>query len=240
MFDHMLEYARIRAGARALEIGAGTGKATAALARRGVAILSLEPDARMAAVGRRNCAAFPHVSFLETSLEEWVAEPGRFQLVFSGQAWHWVSPEVAFPRAAEALEAGGTLALFWNRPRWRPSALRAALDEVYAAHAPEIEVSGSGFAGREHDGEGAPSVDDEQGAAITASGLFRDVEVRACAWSESFSSSRYVELLSTHSDHRILPEARREALFDAVAGLVDAAGGITVEYSTELYLARRV
>jgi hypothetical protein len=101
-------------------------------------------------------------------------------------------------------------------------------------------VSGSGFAGREHDGEGAPSLDDEQGAAITASGLFRDVEVRACAWSESFSSSRYVELLSTHSDHRILPEARREALFDAVAGLVDAAGGITVEYSTELYLARRV
>src|SRR5207245_4033557 len=49
----------IQAGGRILEIGAGTGKATLAFARRGYAILALEAGANMAAVLRRNVAMFP-------------------------------------------------------------------------------------------------------------------------------------------------------------------------------------
>jgi ubiquinone/menaquinone biosynthesis C-methylase UbiE len=44
---------------RALEVGAGTGKATMGFATRGLEILALEPSADMAAVARRNCQQFP-------------------------------------------------------------------------------------------------------------------------------------------------------------------------------------
>src|SRR6266567_7043011 len=44
---------------RALEVGPGTGKATVALAARGVEIVALEPSAAMANVAARRCASFP-------------------------------------------------------------------------------------------------------------------------------------------------------------------------------------
>ena len=39
----------------------------------------------------------------------------RFPLVFAGQAWHWVKPEVGLPKAHDVLLPGGVLAPFWNR-----------------------------------------------------------------------------------------------------------------------------
>lgn len=55
----MLAYAGLDGadrGAPVLEVGAGTGKATLALAERGLAVTCLEPDPRMAAVLRSNAA----------------------------------------------------------------------------------------------------------------------------------------------------------------------------------------
>ena len=43
-----------RDGRRALEVGAGTGKATVLVAARGVRVLAIEPSAPMAAIARRN------------------------------------------------------------------------------------------------------------------------------------------------------------------------------------------
>jgi len=40
--------------------------------------------------------------------------PGAYDLLVSAQAWHWVDPVVAMPKAAALLRPGGTLALFWN------------------------------------------------------------------------------------------------------------------------------
>jgi SAM-dependent methyltransferase len=88
---------------RALEVGAGTGKATVAFAVRGLAIVAIEPSAAMAAVARRNCKPFPNVRLECTTFEDWAVEANPFDLVFSAQAWHWVTPEVRYVKAAEAL-----------------------------------------------------------------------------------------------------------------------------------------
>ena len=47
LIDDLVRWAQ--PGARALEIGAGTGKATRLLAARGVSVLGIEPSAEMAA-----------------------------------------------------------------------------------------------------------------------------------------------------------------------------------------------
>lgn len=56
---------------RALEIGAGTGKATVSFAAKGVEVLALEPDEAMAAVARRNCERWPTVHVDVTTFEDW-------------------------------------------------------------------------------------------------------------------------------------------------------------------------
>ena len=46
--------------------------------------------------------------------EEWRLQEAAFDLAVSATAFHWVDPEVAYPRVAGALRPTGSLALFWN------------------------------------------------------------------------------------------------------------------------------
>ena len=62
LFDDIIYYAALPAGARILEVGCGTGQATLPLAQRGYAIDCLEPGAQMAAIARANLANFPNVT----------------------------------------------------------------------------------------------------------------------------------------------------------------------------------
>src|ERR1700758_672913 len=104
LVDDVLEYAGVAPGeaARAVEVGAGTGKATVLFAARGLDIVALEPSAEMAAVARRNFAGYTNVRVAETEFERWAPEH-EFRLVFSAQAWHWIAPEVRYVAARAAL-----------------------------------------------------------------------------------------------------------------------------------------
>jgi trans-aconitate methyltransferase len=94
LVDDVLEYAGASEGDAAVEVGAGTGKATSLFAARGLQIVALEPSHGMAELARRNCAAFANVVVEEQEFERWRPGEARFRLLFSAQAWHWVSPEV--------------------------------------------------------------------------------------------------------------------------------------------------
>lgn len=74
-------------GRRALDVGRGTGKAGRLLAARGWEVLGVEPDRRMAVVARRHG---PDVEIAR--FEEWDPAGRTFDLVTSGQAWHWIDP----------------------------------------------------------------------------------------------------------------------------------------------------
>jgi 2-polyprenyl-3-methyl-5-hydroxy-6-metoxy-1,4-benzoquinol methylase len=51
--DDLIGLAGLEAGTLVLEVGAGTGKATAMFAERGIHVLAVEPSAEMAVVARR-------------------------------------------------------------------------------------------------------------------------------------------------------------------------------------------
>lgn len=220
---------------RALEVGAGTGKATVAFAAHGLGIVALEPSAAMAAVARRNCEPFPNVRLETSTFEDWALEANPFDLVFSAQAWHWVEPEVRYAKAAEALVAGGTLALFWHRTAWQGEHLRAELEDLYLRLVPELYAKDPGFPGLTQ-----PQGDDRLADEITASGLFGNPTLREHPWSATFTADSFVELLLTQSDHRLLPESTRAELFEAVRDIVAAHGGkVVIPHVTLLALAHR-
>ena len=108
--DALVDEVIALAGAgRALEVGAGTGKATLMFAQRGVGVRAVEPSPEMASIARVRCADFPGVTIEETDFEDWHGDLHAFALVFSAQAWHWVSPE-EYARAGGAHGYGGWLA----------------------------------------------------------------------------------------------------------------------------------
>lgn len=236
LVDGVLGFAGVEGGGlRALEVGAGTGKATVAFASRDLRILALEPSPEMAEVARRNCAGFPRVRIAQASFEEWPVEPTPFGLLFSAQAWHWVDPTVRHVKAARVLAPGGTLALIWHRIRWRGEPLRDELEELYRRRAPELYEQGPGFPGLTRRREYGELLED-----LRATGLFEPVHTRAYPWSQTFTADGFVERLATQSNHLMYDAGRRSELFDALRGLVAAHGGeIAVPHDTMVVLTRR-
>jgi trans-aconitate methyltransferase len=91
----------------ALEIGAGTGKATRLFARREVAVAATEPDGAMLTELRKHVPA--RVRTARAAFED--LRPGeRYGLVYAAASLHWTSPEGRWPRMAALLESGGVFA----------------------------------------------------------------------------------------------------------------------------------
>jgi SAM-dependent methyltransferase len=97
-----------------VDVGAGTGKLTTALAAAGHDVLAVEPDPDMRAVLTGH--ALPGVAVTDGTGERLPVADGVAAAVTYGQAWHWVDPDTAAPEARRVLEPGGVLALLWNLP----------------------------------------------------------------------------------------------------------------------------
>ncbi len=119
-----------------LDVGSGTGKVARGLTQRGLSVLGIELDPRMAEVARRHEVRVELARF-----EEWNDAGRRFDLLTCGDAWHWIDPRRGGAKAALVLRPGGALIRFWNLQVLDEPVMQA-LDVVYARHAPEVYVNG--------------------------------------------------------------------------------------------------
>jgi SAM-dependent methyltransferase len=218
-----------------VEVGAGTGKATAAFAGYGCPITCIEPDPQMAAVLRdRFARRIPPVRVVMGGFEGWAAPPGGVPLIISAQAWHWVDPALRWTRASRALSTGGALALFGHSYAFADAALEADVNRVYAALAPQLLDAG--------DGPGRLAAVDGHWMyqEMAADGRFVDVTGRLLRTVVAYPRERYRRLLQTFSPHRMLDPGPRRALHDGIDEVVDAHGGVVrVALDTVLVLGRR-
>jgi SAM-dependent methyltransferase len=234
LVDDLLAEAAIREGQRAIEVGAGTGKATERFAARDTAVLAVEPSPEMAALARRRCAPYPRVEIVESDFEALDLQGETFPLLYAGQAWHWVDPAVRYRRARAALTDGGLLGVFWNRPAWGSTDLRAALSTVYRRHAPDMAPDSP-----MHPDNPSPEGDEDWPAEIAAVPEFSDPQVRFYPWSQDYSAEDYAGLMNTLSDFQRLEPDRRARLLEAIRGAIDDHGGrLSMPLVTRLHTAR--
>jgi trans-aconitate methyltransferase len=222
LIDALMELA----SRRVLDVGCGTGKAARLLVERGCDLLGIEPDPAMASVARSH-----GITVEEATFENWNPRGRIYDLIVSGQAWHWVNPEMGVAKAGSLLHPGGHLGVFWNRGRPDDDAAQA-LEAVYTRVAPEIATTNVAL------NPIAEPTDRLQ--EFSDSGLFTDIETHAYPWDTVYDRASWIDLIATHSDHVRLPDSQRSALLDAVADAMEALGGtMTYHYSTLLVLARR-
>jgi SAM-dependent methyltransferase len=246
MVRDVIAYAGARPGDRALEVGAGTGKATLLFAAEGLDVTAVEPDPGMAAVAAdRVAVAGLQVQFVpsdfEAAFEQEAVPEHSFKLLFCATAWHWVTPHLRNELAARALVPGGALAPFWNRPVWQHNPLREALEDVYRAIEREYGVTPAGPMNPFGEPAEIKSSTDWLESEFSDREVFTDIEVRLYDNPLHYSAEEYVALTATHSDHQILEPRVRELLFEGIREAIEAAGGsFELTYQTLLCLARRV
>jgi SAM-dependent methyltransferase len=113
--DWALDLVRTRNPLRVLDLGAGTGKLTAALLRYGaevgMEVVAVEPDGGMRAELQRRV---PGVTALAGSAEDIPLPDGAVDAVLVGQAFHWFDQDRALPEIARVLRAEGVVCALWN------------------------------------------------------------------------------------------------------------------------------
>src|SRR5215469_6069367 len=108
LFDKVMTYAG-QPVMTALEIGAGTGKATRLFAERGVTVTATEPDGAMLAELVKHVPA--NVKPVQAAFE-YLRPTETYGLVYAAAALHWTNPEGRWLRVAALLEPGGVFASF--------------------------------------------------------------------------------------------------------------------------------
>jgi SAM-dependent methyltransferase len=95
----------------AVDLGAGTGLLSRALARTVPRVVAVEPDPRMAAVLR---ARSPGVYVVQGQGERIPVRGGSADGVFVSSAWQWMDPERAAAEVWRVLRPGGRFGLVWT------------------------------------------------------------------------------------------------------------------------------
>jgi trans-aconitate methyltransferase len=128
LFGMVMSYAD-RPVRTALEIGAGTGKATRLFARQGITVTATDPDAAMLAELRKHVPA--DVRTVRAAFED--LRPGeRYGLVYAAASLHWTEPDRRWERMAALLEPGGVFASFGGAPHLADPAVEAAVRAIRA------------------------------------------------------------------------------------------------------------
>lgn len=112
LYDVVVTYARapIRT---ALEIGAGTGKATRLFAQHGILVTATEPDAAMRSELRQRVPAVTNT--VRAGFED-LRPVESYSLVYAAAAMHWTDPNDRWTRLAALLDPGGVFACFGSSP----------------------------------------------------------------------------------------------------------------------------
>ncbi len=208
-------------GRQLLEVGAGTGIATAAFLARGMELTCVEPDPGMAAVLTAKC---PDARVEVATFEEW-SGGGTFDGLVSGQAWHWTDPATRWERAAAALRPGGVVALFWNQDNPADPRVLAAFTAAYDRHGVEVRTV---RAPEEH--EPPLEMNDD----------FTDQRSRFYRWTHRIPVADYIARVNTTSAHLVLPAEVRDALTaETTAALLSYGDEVELAMVTLLITAVR-
>ncbi len=225
LVDEVLTYAG-RPVRTALEIGAGTGKATRVFAGRGIAVTATDPDAAML---RELSKHVPGTVVMVQGGFEDLPLTSTYDLVFAAASLHWTEPTHRWSRVAALLNPDGMFASFGGQMGLADLALEEA---VRAARSQCLAD------------DGVPSPDGTQpnspmqwpGTELAQANRFSDVRQSTIERRTTMSAGDYVGHLSTISAYLELPVPVREHVFDRILGVLPER--VTVVADLTLHVAR--
>jgi SAM-dependent methyltransferase len=227
LVDTVLTYAG-RPIRTALEIGAGTGKATRLFAERGIAVTATDPDGAMLGELRKHVP--PTVRTVQAAFED--LRPGeRYGLVYAAAALHWTNPDGRWSRMAALLEPDGVFASCGGPFRLADPVVEEAVRDARTPFLATDEIPSP---------DGTPPENHLQwpGTELERSEWFADVRQTVIERRQTLSARDYVGHLSTVSAYLELPAPQREQVYSRILHALPET--VTIVADLTVHLARRL
>lgn len=220
LWDRLAELGVLRAGARAVDLGAGTGQVTGPLLAAGLDVVAVEPGPTLAAELRERC---PTARVVVAPAELADLAEASFDLAVAATSLHWMDLGVLLPRLHRALVTDGRL-LVWRNvfgdPEAPVTAFRRRVHEIVARRDAPPRA-------------GSPEDVDATAARLSAAGLFTVEELSRFRWSIELDDDAVGALFRTFSDWS---EAEAQ---EAAAAVRELGGSVVEHYGSWLIVAHR-
>ena len=244
LYVDIFEY--VGAGSKkALEIGAGTGKATAPFLNAGYNVTAVEMGANMSDFLREKFRDKANFNLITTTFEDALLQDDSYDLVYAASAFHWIDAQVGCPKVLRLLKDGGVFALFRNNAVLNEkNAIYNEIQKVYEKHYGShyksderpvkiSEMQYEDFLKPEEIFRGFRLESLEQYG-------FVDIGMKLYDMKKNYNADDYIELMETMSDHRALPEENRMVLYGGIKEAINKHGGqLQMDYIFQLYMGRK-
>lgn len=225
LFADLLAITGLAPPARLLEVGPGTGIATAVLAARGFHVVGVELAEDMARAARDNLHEYSTVEIVTGPFETYTAET-MFDALVAFSAFHWIEPETRYEQAAALLHDSGFLVV---------ADARFVVDGDTDPLLLELQEEYEAVLGDLVNQPGAPplaSLRDE----MNRSNLFIHIAERRYRWHVPYAASGYVDLLETLPWYRAVAASKRSILYERIMRRINARVPGTVTTTMEAVL----
>ena len=234
LMDQVVEIAQLSADSMLLEVGCGPAIATPAFAAIGCQMVCVEPNPDFYRLAQQTCNSYPNVELQNCSFEEWELETGRFDAVLAASSFHWIPPEIGYPKAAAALRPEGHLILLWNKELQPRYEIQQQLSGVYQAHAPSLDRA-------YEDSEMQVAILNELGQMAIESGYFQNMVTGHIEVEVTYSIEQYLLLLNTYSPHLKLEPQQKQPLFEGLRRTLEQNGDtVQLSYVSVFHIARPI
>jgi len=240
LYHEIFKYAG--AGKKAIEIGAGTGKATVPFLDVGYNVTAVEMGENMVDFLLKKFDGVSNFSVINSTFEDVLLEEESYDIVYAASAFHWVDSEIGCPKVFRLLKSGGTFVLFRNNGQ--PSDGEPLYEEIQALYEKHYNTY---YTNNKRPVKNSPE-DFWKPSEIHRSFRFEsmeqygftDITMKLYDSSRTYDADNYIALMETFSDHRALPEDNRAKLYAGVREAIIKHGGVhKLDHTFQLYMGRK-
>lgn len=230
-------------GARTVvDLGAGTGAMTMALANLVDRVIAVEPDDRMREI---LIGSLPTVTAVKGVGEHLPLDDSSVDAVLASSSWHWMDADRALREVARVLAPGGALGVVWSGPD--PDGPFVSQAEALLS---EASRAGAGDGSGEASDLGRAVTDAENRVEavlrIPVGSPFAEPEHHVMTWDVPLTADDLIGLLGTFSWIITMSDERRAEVFDTARRVLRDALGVSgdvtvdVQYRAEAWRTRLV
>lgn len=233
LFNDIVDFSFLKNDAKLLEIGSGPGQATEYFVKKGYSTTGLEIEEKQVQYLLEKFSEYHNFNSICSMFEDYEGLEGTYDLIFSATAFHWIKPEIGYPKAYHLLKNNGTIAIFWHM---------SSIVEPQTEHLNEIRNICKKIAPEFDDFLSLSEVEDLHNLRlleIQTKHLFNKPVSRIYRWIDSYSTERYLKLINSFSNFHDLDGHKKKAIFEAVANYINSNDGkLDVPQEVRLYMAK--